>query len=164
MDEANQIGQQVLSLSNALDSEAKRVWRWAIYCLLFAIAVSALTVAAKSLVFLLVAMFAWFFAWNRWKLARLLRSYLPPPSQDQQAWMESAIKRLENPPAWCRYSEYGAGVTFLLLFALITIEVTATSGIWMRVLYGVCWLLSLAAIVIRVRNARQNHRQSGDAI
>lgn len=155
MDEARQTGQLAVSLSNALDKEAKRVVRWAISCLMFATAVSTLTVATKSLVFFPVAIFAWFFAWNRWKFARLLYSHLPSPDQDQYAWMESVIRSLQNPPAWYGYSEYLAALTFLMLFGLITIEVTATSGIWIRVLYAVCWLLSLAVIVIRLRDARK---------
>src|SRR5438270_7056921 len=136
MDDANQTKEQVIALSNALEKESRRVARWAIISLMFAVAVCVLVAATKSVVFLVVALFAWFFAWNRWKLRRFLAAYLPAPSENQRAWIQNAAEGLRHPPAWYRLSEYIAAVTFLAIFLLITIEVTLTSGTWMRVLYA----------------------------
>lgn len=160
MDDANQTNEQAIVLSNALESESRRVARWAIVCLIFAVAVSVLVIATKSVVFLVVALFAWFFAWNRWKLRRLLTAHLPPPSENQDAWIQNAANELQNPPAWYKFSEYIAAITFLAMFLLITIQVTLTSGTWMRVLYGACWVFIAAVVVARVRNARQKRKGS----
>ncbi len=152
MNDANQTEHQFLALSSALEKETRRVARWFISCFVFAIAVSVLVAATKSFVFLAVALFAWFFAWNRWKLRRLLRSYLPSPNENQDAWVENTVSGLQNPPAWYRYSDYIAAFAFLAAFLLITIEVTSNSGIGMRSLYALCWVLSIATVAVKVRN------------
>ena len=59
MDDANQTKEQVIALSNALEKESRRVARWAIISLMFAVAVCVLVAATKSVVFLVVALFAW---------------------------------------------------------------------------------------------------------
>jgi hypothetical protein len=150
--------QPVVELSNALEQEVHRVARWAICCLIFALGASALVIATRSLVFLVVAVFAWFFAWNRWRLWRFLIACPPPPTENQDAWFEKTLQRLLNPPSWYRLSEYVAAVTLLMLFGIITFVVTSTSGTWMRLLYGMCWLL-IGIVVVFGRIAHQREKR-----
>jgi hypothetical protein len=157
----NQTQKQVVELSKAVEQEAHRVARWAIYCLIFALAASALVAATKSLVFLVAALFAWFFAWNRCMLWRFLISCLPPPNENQDAWLEKTVEAPRNPPSWYRFSEQLAAVTFLIGFGIITIVVTSSSGMWMRLLYAVCWLLiAILVVLARIANRRQRRTNS----
>jgi len=142
-------------LANALQKQCSRVARWMVVSFLLAIAASILAAATKSIAFLAVALFAWFFAWNRWKLRRFLVAFLPPPAENAHLWCEKATKALQNPPAWYRYSEYIALVTFFAIAAAETIVVASTSGTWMRLLYVACWAVSLAVVLARVRNVRR---------
>src|SRR5262245_7745073 len=158
MDNVNQTQQYVVDLSKALSQEARRVARWAICCLIFALAVSALAAATQSLVFLVVALFAWFFSWNRWRLWRFLVASLPPPSENQNAWLGRTLEGLLNAPSWYRFSENFAAVTFLICFGIITFIVTSTSGAWMRLLYAMCWLL-LGIVVVFGRIVRRGQEQ-----
>jgi len=155
MENLNQAQQQVIELNKALEQEAHRVAGWAVCCLIFALAASALVAATKSLVFLVVALFAWFFAWNRRRLWRFLIACLPPPNENQDAWLEKTVERLRNPPSWYRFSEDVAAVTFLMGFGLITIVVASTSGMWMRLLYAACWLL-IAILLVTARLAQRS--------
>lgn len=150
----NQTQQQVIELQKALEREAHRVARWAVYCLILALATSALAVATKSLVFIVVALFAWFFVWNRRRLWRFLLACLPRPDENQEAWLDKTIGGLLKPPSWYRFSEHVAAVTFLICFGIITIEVTSTSGTRMRLLYGMCWLL-IGIVVVAGRIAHR---------
>src|SRR6266705_1368818 len=68
MDDVSPTNQQVITLGNALEKESQRVSHWPITCFIFAIAVSVLVAVTESFVFLSVALFAWFLAWNRWLL------------------------------------------------------------------------------------------------
>lgn len=166
MDDPNPTKQQVIALSHALASESQRVSRWAITCFLFAIAVSALVAATKSGVFLGVALFAWFFAWNRWKLSRFLLSFLPAPNEDEESWVNHVVTALHNSPTWYRYSERTAALFFLASFALITVEVTSTSGFLMRLLllYAVCWLVLISSIVVWARNTHRKREHTSERI
>src|SRR6266496_4067871 len=128
MDDVSPTNQQVITLGNALEKESQRVSHWPITCFIFAIAVSVLVAVTESFVFLSVALFAWFLAWNRWMLRRFLRSFLPAPKQNESSWLEDATQALQHPPAWYRYSEGIAALTFFAAFVLITIEVTSSSG------------------------------------
>jgi hypothetical protein len=157
----NQTQQQVAELRKALEREAHRVGRWAIYCLIFALATSALAIATKSLVFIVVALFAWFFVWNRWRLWRFLVACFPPPSENQAAWLEKTVEGLLKPPSWYRLSEHIAAVTFLVCFGIITVVVMSTSGTWMRLLYGMCWLLIGIVVVFgRIVHRGQKRKDS----
>lgn len=162
MDGANQTQPQFVALSSALRTELMRVRRWAIACLVFAIAVSGLVFATRSIAFLVVAAFAWFFAWNRWKLQRLLAASLPTPNEDQDTWLEMTKLAISNAPSWHRISENFAAVAFLAVFALITIEVVPTSGKWMRLLYGAAWLF-IAVRFVREAVLRRKQKLSNSS-
>jgi hypothetical protein len=156
MDNVNQTQQQVVELIKALEREAHRVARWAVTCLIFALATSALVAATKSLFFRVVALFAWFFAWNRWRLWRFLIACLPPPNENQDGWLEKTVEGLMNPPSWYRLSEHVAAVTFLIGFGTITVVVTSTSGTWIRLLYALCWLsIAIVFVIDRIAHRRQ---------
>lgn len=155
MEESNITPDHIIALSDALKKESKRVRRWLAICIVFAVGVSALVAVTRSFAFLAVALFAWFFVWNRWRLRAFLQSFLLAPSESQHEWLRNVAHQLENPPRWYKYSEYLAAVTFFALYALITVEVTARSGIWMRALYAVCWLVLAASVFLRIRAARQ---------
>lgn len=159
MEEPNITPDQILAMSDALKKESKRVGRWLVLCIIFAVVVSALAAATRSFSFLAVALFAWFFVWNRWKLRGSLQSFLPAPSEGQGGWLRNAAHELGHPPRWYKYSEYVAALTFIVLFALITVEVTATSGIWVRILYAGCWIVLAASVFVRIRVARQKRRR-----
>jgi Flp pilus assembly protein TadB len=160
MDDVSPTNQQIVALRNALEKESQRVSRWLIACVIFAVAVSVLVVVTKSLVFVIVALFSWFFVWNRWMLRRFLRSFVPPPNEHESScWVERAMEALQHAPAWYRYSEGIAALIFFAAFVLITIEVTSSSGVWMRLLYVVCWVLLGIRVVMTVRNARHRQRQ-----
>lgn len=154
------VSQQVIALADAVQTECRRVALWLVAALVLALAASLLAAATKSIVLVVVAAFAWFFAWNRWMLRRFLSAFLPPPTEKVEAWLEDATKGLQHPPAWYRCSEYIALLTFFLLAALVTIIVVSTSGIWMRLLYAALWAISVALIVLKVRNARHNRSQN----
>jgi hypothetical protein len=102
-----------------------------------------------------VALFAWFFVWNRWKLRRFLRAFLPAPKENEGLWAQHAIQALQHPPVWYRYSEGIAALTFFALYMLLTVEITSSSGIWMRVLCGICWVLLGIIVVAKARDARK---------
>ncbi len=154
MDDVNQTN-QVIALTDALKGEIRRVARWTIACFIFAVAVSVLVVVTKSVIFFVVALFAWFFAWNRWRLRHYLAAFLPPQQDKQGGWIESVVHGLQTPPPWYRFSEYIAAVTFIALFLLITIVVVATTGTGMRILFAACWLLLVTRLVVGVTSSRK---------
>ena len=119
MDDVSPTNPQVIALGNALQKESQRVSNWLITCFTFAIGVSVRVAVTKSFV-LGVALFAWFFVWNRWKLRRFLRSFLPAPTENLGLWMQHAIQALQHAPAWYRYSEGIAALTFFAAYVLIT--------------------------------------------
>jgi hypothetical protein len=164
MEAPNNIERQVMALSKALEKEARRVRRWLIVCFVFAVAISSLAIKSKDFVFLVVALFFWFFAWNRWKLWCFLRAFLPPPSENQEQWMHSAVGGLERSRFWYWVSEYIAVLTLLAAYVLITILNFSTGEKWMRVFIVACWSAAIAVLAWRLRNAFLRRKRNRDRV
>lgn len=99
MEEPNITPDQIIAMIDALKKECRRVGRWLAICIVLAVWVSVAVAVTRSFAFLAVALFAWFFVWNRWKLRRLLQSFLSARGEDQGEWVRNVAHQLENPPA-----------------------------------------------------------------
>ncbi len=143
-------------LTEALQTEHQRVKRWLIASIVLAVMASLAAVGTKSAAFIVVALFAYFFVWNRWKVCSLLRETLLRRDENDEAWITSATTRLEHPPHWSKISDYIAAVTFLAICAVTTFFVVLTSGVWMRLWIAICWFAAIAILIFRWRFARKS--------
>lgn len=164
MEKATNIEQQITLLSRELQIANARFGRWLLVCCVFAVGASAVAVGTKSVPFFVIAGLGWFFVWNRWK-ARALVSALssrPVPSNDAERvrWVTTVNDTVLHPPSWWNRSENFAGATLIALFALITYFVVGISGVWMRVLYAIAWVVLVLYIVLRVKAARRRRKSA----
>lgn len=157
---------QIQILSNAVESRKRGLEIWLIACGVFAILVSVLSVYTQSLFFGVVAAFGWFFVWNRWKCWKFVRSLSPksllPIETERSQWIDTILKPIQNPPLWARVSEYLAAVVLIAMFGVVTLVVVKTSGIWLRVLYGLSWAVIVLTIVLSLKYARSPTQRRSD--
>jgi hypothetical protein len=77
-------------------------------------------------------------------------SQLPPPQKEgQKEWVTTVLCGVQGPPKWARVSEYFAAAALTILFAVVSGVVVLNSSVWIRVLYGACWLLIVVGISAR---------------
>jgi hypothetical protein len=151
---------KVDSLREVLESEKVRLARWLALSGVFAVFVTSLSVLTRSAFFFVAAGLAWFFVWNRWKCRKFIRSLPKPPlsgDAEQMQWLHSVLNIIEHPPKWWSVSEYTSAIILMGLYAVVTFFVASTSGIWMKMLYGVSWAIILIVTFFRVKYVRKLH-------
>lgn len=164
MDEMEEIRERMLRRRTlVLKQQRGRYVRWTVCCVVFAVLVTVVAAITHAAFFGIVAAFFYFFAWNRWKewgrIERWLSNPVPTNDQERAVWAEAFVKEIKHPPLWERVSDWIAGVTATALVLGVSFFVTATSGLGMRILYGLVYGLGVLVLLRWFLTNRRQLRQ-----
>ena len=79
----------------------------------------------------------------------------PSPSNDEERkqYVDAVTCSMLAPPSWWKLSENNSAAILIALFAITTFFVVRSSGLWMRLLYGVVWGILLVRLGFRMKYA-----------
>jgi ABC-type multidrug transport system permease subunit len=129
----------------------------------FAILTLVVAALAKSVMFVIVALFLWFLAWNRWMEYKRVKGWLsrPVPTNEQERviWARIFYSEMSHPPIWLKSSNWIAAVMAVVVVLAVSIEVVALSGPWTRLLYGLAYGIAGAAVSFWALTQRRYARE-----
>lgn len=118
---------------------------WMFISGVFAVLVTLAAIVAKSLLFGVVAAFLCMFAWNRWGECRRVENWLSRPTpeneKDRIIWARTFYDGMSHPSLWLRITEWISAVIAVALVLTVSVVLIATTGLWMRLLYGLTYIL-----------------------
>ena|SRR2546426_934948 len=166
MDELDEIRERIARHTE----EQRTVWlhqlrsrysAWMCISGVFTVLVMFIAIVAKSLLFGVVASFLCMFAWNRRTERKRVERWLSstPENQQERITWTRIFYEMSHPPVWLRITDWISAITAVALIATVSVVVLATSGFWIRLLYGLIYVLAALLILfwlaVRRRFARE---------
>jgi small-conductance mechanosensitive channel len=125
---------------------------WMFIAGVFAVLVTVSAVLAKSVLFGVVAAFLCMFAWNRWterkRVERWMSRQTPQNQQERIVWARIFYDEMRHPPVWLRITDWISAITAIAFVGTVSVVVVATSGFWMRLLYGLIYFLAVLLVLL----------------
>jgi cell division protein FtsW (lipid II flippase) len=150
-----------------LSAQEKHHSRWMVIAALSTALVLVIAALAKALGFAVVAAFLAFASFTKWKEWNRVRTWLlaPPPASDQEKllWAKVLQHEMSRKPLWEKLATWVAVGVVAMMYVLVTVEVFAFSGFWMRVLYAssycVLAVVLFANVLLNRREAARLRRE-----
>jgi ABC-type multidrug transport system permease subunit len=147
-----------------LQRERRRYFGWMVTSGVAAILVMAVATLARSIFFGFVAVYLCLFAAKRWmqyrRIARWLSRPMPQNEKERLIWARIFYGELFRPSLWLRLSYWVAAITAVLVLAIVSAVIFATSGVWMRLLWGLADGLVVLSAFIWVFGKLKNMQES----
>jgi hypothetical protein len=121
----------------------------------------------KSLFFVAIDLYFWFFVWNKWHQWRRADHFLTTAQQNQQvqlALLHEDIKQYLTPPLWEQVSNWIAGTTLAGLCLLISVIQFTLGGFWKRIILAGLWLLAAFMLLVFWFLRKSKHDIEGPAV
>jgi len=141
----------------------RRYSAWMLISGAFALLTIVIAALTKSLLFGIAAAFLCLFAWNRHAERKLVERWLsrsiPENQRETVIYAKIFYDEMSHPSMWLRISNRIAAAAAVILVVTICVVVIATSGFWIRLLYGITFgffaLLFLCWIFLKRRFGRE---------
>jgi len=148
MDELGEIRERIAQRTEArrtawLKQQRRRYVGWLVTAAVLAGLVMVVAGLAKSIAFGVAAVYLWLFACNRWMEHRRVKQWLlrPMPMNDSERFICAQIfyDEMSHPPVWLRVSNWIAAITGVAGGVAVSAVIIATSGLWIRLLWGLAY-------------------------
>jgi len=118
----------------------ERYSAWMFVAGLFGVLVMVTAILARSFLFGVVAAFLFMLACNRQmernRVNRWLARPTPEGQEERVIWARIVYDEMRHPSVWLRITEWISAIAATGLVVIISIVLIATTGLWMRLLYG----------------------------
>ncbi len=167
MDELDEIRERIARHTEAqrtvwLQQLRSRYSAWMFISGVFTVLVIVAAILARSPLFGVVAAFLCMFVWNRRTERKRVERWISRPASEKQperiTWVR-IFYEMSHPPVWLRITDWISAITAVALIATVSVVVLTTNGFWIRLLYGLIYVLAASIVLfwlaVRRRFARE---------